>query len=267
MKSFDYQKPTSIKEAAKALSGEDALALAGGMTLLPSMKQRLMSCDTLVDLSAVPGISGTSRDGDRLAIGAMTRHADVATSELVKELIPGLAGMASHIGDQQVRHRGTIGGSISNNDPAADYPAALVALGAEVETSARVIPAEAFFVGMFETALEPGEVVTRVLFPIPDMAGYGKFASRASRYALAGVFAAKTGDAVRVAVTGARPCVFRALDIENALTKSFTPQALDRISLDAADVLSDMHAGSEYRANLVVVMAREAVEKALKFAG
>lgn len=267
MRSFDYQKPTTIEDALSVLSGEDAMVLAGGMTLLPSMKQRLISCETLVDLSAVPGLSGIAREGDRLAIGAMTCHADVAASDLVKETIPGLAALAAHIGDQQVRHRGTIGGSISNNDPAADYPAALVALGAEVETSTRIIPAEAFFTGMFETALEPGEIVTRVLFPVPDMAGYGKFASPASRYALAGVFVAKTGDVVRAAVTGAGPCVFRAPDIEEALNGSFTPEALERITLDGTEILSDMHADRDYRMNLVVVMARKAVETALKLAG
>ena len=267
MKSFDYQKPASLEEAVTALAGEETLVLAGGMTLLPSMKQRLISCETLVDLSGIPGLSGIARDGDRLAIGAMTRHADVASSPLVIELIPGLAALASHIGDQQVRYRGTIGGSISNNDPAADYPAALVALGAEVETSSRVIPAEDFFVGMFETALEPGEIVTRVLFPVPDMAGYGKFASPASRYALAGVFVVKTGDQVRAAVTGAGPCVFRAPDIEAALSKSFAPEVLDKVTLDVGEVISDMHADSDYRVNLVVVMAKKAVETALKLAG
>lgn len=265
MKSFEYKKPDMVEEALSALAGEDCLPLAGGMTLLPSMKQRLISCETLVDLGAIDALKGIRRDGDSLVIGAMTRHAEVAASPLVQDTIPGLAGLAAHIGDQQVRHRGTIGGSISNNDPAADYPAALVALGAEVQTSTRALPAEEFFVGMFETALEPGEIVLSVRFPIPELAGYGKFPSPASRYALAGVFVARTGAEVRVAVTGAAASVFRATVIEEALSRDFSAGALERVSIDGTDFLSDIHADQDYRVNLVNVMARKAVETALGF--
>jgi len=263
MRSFSYHKPETVDAAVALLAGEeDASAIAGGMTLLPTMKQRLAAPEKLVDLSGIAGMAGVSLDGDVVVIGAMTRHADVATSPVVQEKLPALAKLASRIGDQQVRHRGTIGGSISNNDPAADYPAAALALGAEVVTSKRTIPADDFFVAMFETALETGEIVTAVRFPVPDLAAYAKFANPASRYALAGVFVAKTGAAVRVAVTGAAPSVFRATDIEAALSASFDAAALERISIDASELMSDIHADNEYRANLVMVMARRAVSLA-----
>lgn len=263
MRSFSYHKPDTVDAAVALLADdENASAIAGGMTLLPTMKQRLAAPDTLVDLSAIAGMAGISLDGDVVVIGAMTRHADVAASPLVQEKLPALAKLASRIGDQQVRHRGTIGGSISNNDPAADYPAAVLGLGAEIVTSKRTIPADDFFVAMFETALEPGEIVTAVRFPLPDCAAYAKFANPASRYALAGVFVAKFGDAVRVAVTGAGPSVFRASDIEAALAANFDAAALERISIDASELMSDIHADNEYRANLVMVMARRAVSLA-----
>lgn len=263
MRSFSYHKPDTVDAAAALLADdENASAIAGGMTLLPTMKQRLAAPDILVDLSAIAGMAGISLDGDVVVIGAMTRHADVAASPLVQEKLPALAKLASRIGDQQVRHRGTIGGSISNNDPAADYPAAVLGLGAEIVTSKRTIPADDFFVDMFETALEPGEIVTAVRFPLPDCAAYAKFANPASRYALAGVFIAKFGDAVRVAVTGAGPSVFRASDIEAALAANFDAAALERISIDASELMSDIHADNEYRANLVMVMARRAVSLA-----
>jgi len=263
MRSFSYHKPDTVDAAVALLADdENASAIAGGMTLLPTMKQRLAAPDTLVDLSAIAGMAGISLDGDVVVIGAMTRHADVAASPLVQEKLPALAKLASRIGDQQVRHRGTIGGSISNNDPAADYPAAVLGLGAEIVTSKRTIPADDFFVAMFETALEPGEIVTAVRFPFPALAAYAKFANPASRYALAGVFVAKFDDAIRVAVTGAGPSVFRASDIEAALAANFDAAALERISIDASELMSDIHADNEYRANLVMVMARRAVSLA-----
>ncbi|MCI5076475.1 xanthine dehydrogenase family protein subunit M [Oricola sp.] len=264
MRSFNYHKPDTVDGVVSLLAGnENASVIAGGMTLLPTMKQRLAAPDDLVDISGVAGLAGVSMDGDMLVIGAMTRHADVAESEIVREKLPALAKLASRIGDQQVRHRGTIGGSISNNDPAADYPAAVLGLNAEIVTDKRTIPADEFFVAMFETALEPGEIVTAIRFPLPELAAYAKFPNPASRYAMAGVFVAKTGDGVRVAVTGAGPGVFRASDIEAALAESFDAGALDRISIDASELMSDIHADNEYRAHLVMVMARRAVGMAL----
>ncbi|PWW03785.1 carbon-monoxide dehydrogenase medium subunit [Hoeflea marina] len=264
MKPFAYHKPDSVSAAVALLAAHaNAVPLAGGMTLVPTMKQRLAGPDHIVDLSGIAGLSGVSMDGGTLVIGASTRHADVASSELVLAKLPALARLAGRIGDQQVRHRGTIGGSIANNDPAADYPAAVLALGADIVTDRRSIRADDFFIDMFETALEPGEIVTSVRFPLPDAAAYCKFANPASRYALAGVFVAKTGDAVRVAVTGAASAVFRAGDIETALSESFEPSALERISIDASGLMADIHADSEYRAQLVMVMARRAVAMAL----
>jgi carbon-monoxide dehydrogenase medium subunit len=267
MKSFDFHRPKTIADTVTILSLNDMTRpLAGGMTLLPTMKQRLAAPEALVDLSSLDGLKGIAVDGDRLVIGAMTRHAEVASSSLVGEKIPGLARLAARIGDQQVRHRGTIGGSVANNDPAADYPAAILALGADIVTDKRVIAADDFFLDMFETALAPGEIITGFSIPIAELAAYAKFGNPASRYALAGVFVAKTNIGIRVAVTGAAPSVFRAPDIENALTKSFSPQALERISIDATGLNADMHADREYRANLVMVMARRAVALALDLA-
>lgn len=260
MRAFEYHKATSIADAVAILSAsEGARPLAGGMTLLPTMKQRLSTPDTIVDLAGIPDMKGISLEGDTLVIGALARHVDVASSVLVREKIPALAKLASRIGDQQVRNRGTIGGSVANNDPAADYPAAILALGAEVVTDKRTIAAEDFFVDMFETALEPGEIVVGFRIPVPKRAGYAKFPNPASRYAIAGVFVADTASGVRVGVTGARSSVFRPADIENALAASFSAESLDRISIDATDLISDMHADREYRANLVMVMARRAV--------
>jgi aerobic carbon-monoxide dehydrogenase medium subunit len=267
MKAFSFEKPDSVEAAVAALGAEDTLPLAGGMTLIPTLKQRLADCAAVIDLSGIADLSGITLDGETLVIGAMTRHAEVAGSDVVKKAIPALARLASRIGDQQVRHRGTIGGSVANNDPAADYPSAVLALGADIVTSKRTIAADDFFLGMFETALEPGEIIVAFRFPVPDLAGYAKFASPASRYALAGVFVAKTGGAVRAVVTGAGPSVFHATDIENALSKDFAPHALDRISVDSTDFMSDIHADKEYRAHLAVVMAKRAVAAALAEGG
>jgi carbon-monoxide dehydrogenase medium subunit len=229
------------------------------MTLIPTLKQRLARPSDLVDLAAIPSLRGVTDAGDALVIGAMTRHGEVHNSPVVKQAIPALAAMAGLIGDPAVRNRGTIGGSISNNDPAADYPAALVALAATVHTAKREIAAENFFTGMFETALEPSEIVTAVRFPKPQAACYQKFRNPASRYAIVGVFVARTGSGVRVAVTGAGPCVFRVPEMEAALTRSFTPDAIKDITIPDDGLNSDIHASAEYRAHLVGVMARRSV--------
>jgi len=233
------------------------------MTLLPTMKQRLASPTTIVDLAALPGLTGITVDGGSVTIGAMTTHAAVADSAAIRAVIPALGTLAGLIGDPQVRHRGTIGGSVANADPAADYPAAVLGLGATIVTDRREIAADIFFTAMFQTALQPGEIIVAVRFPIPDAAGYAKFKSQASRYALVGAFVARFGSSVRVAITGAGPVVFRSKDIEDALAANFSPQALARISIAPSGLSSDIHADNEYRAHLVVVMARRAVEQAL----
>jgi aerobic carbon-monoxide dehydrogenase medium subunit len=260
MYDFNYQAPTSLAEALAAiLSAEDGKLLAGGMTLIPTLKQRLAQPSDLVDLARLPELKGISRDAGSVTIGAMVTHAAVAASEDVQAAIPALASLAGHIGDAQVRHRGTLGGSICNNDPAADYPSALVALGATVKTNSRELPAEEFFTGMFETALDPGEIVISVTFPIPEKAGYMKFPNPASRYAVVGVFVARTAEGVRVAVTGAGPAVFRLPAFEQALAANFAPDAVAGLEIGADDLNTDIHASAEYRAHLVTVMAKRAV--------
>jgi carbon-monoxide dehydrogenase medium subunit len=260
MYAFQYHRPTSLAEAQKLLEkAADGRFLAGGMTLIPTLKQRLASPSDLVDLGAIPEIRGIKVDGKSVRIGAMTPHAAVAHSAEVRKAIPALAALADGIGDPQVRNRGTIGGSIANNDPAADYPGAVVALNATVHTSRRTIAADEFFKGMFETALESGEILTAVSFPVPEKAAYAKFPNPASRYALVGVFVAKTAGGVRVAVTGAGPCVFRATDLEKALTANFSADALKGVKIAADDLNSDIHAAADYRAHLIGVMARRAV--------
>jgi carbon-monoxide dehydrogenase medium subunit len=263
MYQFTYHRPKSLEEAAKIFSGAgEPRFLAGGQTLLPTMKQRLNAPTDVIDLSGVPGLAGVSREGNALAIGAMTRHADVATSAEAKKSIPALAHLAEGIGDPLVRHMGTIGGSLANNDPAADYPAAVLGLGATIHTTKRQIAADSFFKGMFETALEPGEIVTKIVLPVPEKAGYVKFPNPASRYAMVGVFVSKTGGNVRVAVTGAGPVVFRSSSMEAALAKSFTPDAVASIKIPAIGLNSDLHGSAEYRAHLVTVMAKRAVAAA-----
>ena len=260
MYEFNYHKPTSLDDIASLLgANEEAKLVAGGMTLIPTLKQRLAKPSDLVDLGAIPSLRGITDAGDAIVIGAMTRHAEVNRSPVVKQGIPALAATAGMIGDPAVRNRGTIGGSISNNDPAADYPAALVALGATVHTTKREIPAENFFTGIFETALEPAEIVTAVRFPKPQAACYQKFKNPASRYAIVGVFVVRTGGGVRVAVTGAGPSVFRVPEMEVALAKSFSPDAIKDITIPDDGLNSDIHASAEYRAHLVGVMARRAV--------
>jgi len=260
MYEFNYHKPTSLDEVANLLgANEEAKLVAGGMTLIPTLKLRLAKPSDLVDLAAIASLRGITDAGDALVIGAMTRHAEVERSPVVKQAIPALAAMAGMIGDPAVRNRGTIGGSISNNDPAADYPAALVALGATVQTTKRQIGAEDFFTGIFETALEPGEIVTAVRFPKTQSACYQKFRNPASRYAIVGVFVARTPGGVRVAVTGAGSCVFRVPAMEAALAQSFAPDAIKDITIPDDGLNSDIHASAEYRAHLVGVMARRAV--------
>jgi carbon-monoxide dehydrogenase medium subunit len=261
MYNFNYHQAKSVDEASKLVSGaEEGKLMAGGMTLIPTLKQRLAKPSDVVDLGKIADLKGIKKDGNNIVIGAMTRHFDVANSDVVKSAIPGLAGLASHIGDPAVRNRGTIGGSIANNDPAADYPSAVVALNATVITNKRKIAADDFFKGLFETALEPGELITAVSFPIPDKSHYMKFPNPASRYAIVGVYVAKTGGNVRVAVTGAGAVVFRQKDMEAALTKNFSPDAIKDIKQKDSGLNSDIHASAEYRAHLVNVMARRAVQ-------
>ena len=265
MRSFAFHRPSTLYEMSALLDGvADSLPLAGGMTLLPTIKQRLAAPAALVDLSKIPQMFGITVTGDVLTIGAMTRHVDVAESADVCGKVPMLAGLAAGIGDPAVRNRGTIGGSVANNDPSADYPAAVLALDAIVVTDRREIAADAFFKGLFTTALEPDEIITAVRFPIPSAGGYAKFKSPASRYALVGVCVARQAGKVRVAVTGAGPGVFRVGAMEAALENAFTPDAIAAIKVSSENLSSDIHADAEYRAHLVTVMAKKAVAAALQ---
>ena len=260
MYSTKYVKARDIDDAVKALkSADDGKFLAGGMTLIPTLKQRLANPDCLVDLSAC-GLSSIDDEGGAIQIGAMTRHVDVAESALVQKAIPALAHLAAHIGDRQVRNRGTIGGSLANNDPAACYPAALLALGGTVHTQTRSIAAEDYFDGMFDTALEEDEIIRAVTMPKPEKAAYVKFPNPASRYAMVGVFVAKFADGVRVAVTGAgEDGVFRAHDLEAALDANFSADAIADGMVSADGLMSDIHASADYRAHLIGEMTRRAV--------
>jgi carbon-monoxide dehydrogenase medium subunit len=263
MYEFQYHRPASIDEASRILAGnEEAKILAGGMTLLPTMKMRLAQPSDLVDLSGIDSLRGIKKDGGAIEIGAMTPHADVAASELVNTEIPALADLAGQVGDAQVRNRGTIGGSLSNSDPSSDYPAAVLGLNAVIKTDRREIAADDFFKGLFETALEQNEIVTAVRFPGPRRAAYAKFPNPASRYAVVGVMVAEMSDGIRAAVTGAGACAFRATGIEAALAEDFSVAALDGITIAADDLNDDLHASSDYRAHLVVVMAKRAVAAA-----
>jgi carbon-monoxide dehydrogenase medium subunit len=264
MYSVTYHRASSVADAVKlAKQGEDAKFLSGGMTLLPAMKTRLAAPSDLVDLGHIADMKGIKVSGKNVTIGAGTTHAEVASNEKLRAACPAVSDLASHIGDPAVRHRGTIGGSIANNDPAADYPAALLALDATVVTNKREIAAAKFFTGLFETALKDGEIVTAVRFSAPAQAGYEKFRNPASRYAMTGVFVAKGKDGVRVAVTGAgEDGVFRSKEIEAALSKKFDASALEGVTVPAKNLMSDIHASAHYRAALVVVMAKRAVTKA-----
>ena len=264
MYAFTFQRPSTVRQAANLLAkSEDAKLLAGGQTLIPTMKQRLASPATLVDLSQVEGMSGIELRGRSLVIGAMTRHAEVADSPAVQEHLPALAELASDIGDPHVRNMGTIGGSLANNDPNADYPAAALGLGATIITNKRRVAADDYFKGMFETALEDDEIITKVMFPLAKKAAYVKFPNPASRYALVGVFVSKRGPEIRVAVTGAGANgVFRMRAFEEALQRRFGPKSLDGLSVPATGLNSDIHGTAEYRAHLIGVLARRAVAKA-----
>jgi carbon-monoxide dehydrogenase medium subunit len=264
MPSVTYHRPASIAEAAKLAAGnDDARFLAGGQSVLPSMRLGLLAPSAFVDLGNIAELKGIRVDGKNLVIGAMTSHANVAESRDVQGRIPALAELAAGIGDRQVRNRGTLGGSIANSDPAADYPAAVLGLGATVRTNARTLAADDFFKGLFETALKPGEIIAAVTFPVPDRAAYVKFAQPASRFALVGVFVAQFGKSVRVAVTGAGACAFRVRALEEALAKRFAPEACDGIEVPSTSLNSDIHGSAEYRAHLITVLARRAVARAL----
>ena len=261
---FEYQKPSDVKSAVQAANGSgENKYIAGGMTLLPTLKLRLARPDRLVDLGGLADLAGIRIERDHANIGAMTRHADVAYSVELRRAMPALAALAGGIGDPLVRNRGTMGGSVANNDPAADYPSAVLALGATVVTDRREISADAFFTGMFSTALESGELITRIRFPIPKRAAYVKFPNPASRYAMVGVFVAETAAGIRVAVTGAGACVYRLAAFEAALAKRFAPEALDGLTVPSDGLNQDLHGSAEYRASLVPVIAKRAVAAAL----
>lgn len=263
MYAFTFERPASVADATRAAAAGGAKVLAGGQTLLASMKLRLANPETLVDLGGIAELAGIRREGNALVIGAMTRHADVAASADVKSALPALAELAGGIGDRQVRAMGTIGGSLANNDPAACYPAGVLALNATVQTTKRKIAADDFFQGLFATALEDGELITGVSFPQARKAAYIKFKQPASRFALIGVFVAQTDSGVRVAVTGGGSGVFRHAGLEQALAKSFTPEAAATVKVDPGELSSDLHASAAYRANLVSVLTQRAVAKAL----
>jgi aerobic carbon-monoxide dehydrogenase medium subunit len=264
MYEFKFSRPATVRQAANLLAKtEDAKLIAGGHTLVPVMKQRLARPAQLIDLSKVEGLDTIEMKGRSLVIGAMARHASVAASEVVKANLPALANLASMIGDPAVRHMGTIGGSLANNDPTADYPAAVMALDATIVTNKRKLKPEEFFQGLFTTALAPDEIITRVQFPLAKKAAYIKFRNQASRYALVGVFVAKRPSEVRVAVTGAGgDGVFRVTQFEEALKKRFNPKSLDGLTVSADGLNSDLHGSAEYRAHLIGVLARRAVEAA-----
>lgn len=256
MYNFEFTNPKTVEDAVKAMAADGAQALGGGQTLLPTMKQRLASPEVLVSMTAIDGMSGIGVNGGAVTLGGATTHAEVAADESY----PALARLAGGIGDPAVRNRGTIGGSLANNDPAACYPAAALGSGATITTNKRDITADAFFQGLFETALDEGEIITSVSFPIPEKANYQKFVQPASRFALVGVFVAKTADGVRVAVTGAsNDGVYRWSQAEAALDADFSASALEGMSESPDDLIADLHGSSEYRAHLIGVLTRRAV--------
>lgn len=262
MYEFLYHRPSSLDAVNEILEANDeAKIVAGGMTLIPTMKMRLARPSDLIDLSAVAGLSDIKDTGDSIEIGAMARHADVAANADIRSAIPALADLADCIGDPQVRNRGTLGGSVANSDPAADYPAAVLALNAVIRTNRREIAADDYFKGLFETALEANELLVSISFPKPARAAYAKFPNPASRYAVVGVMVAETSSGIRVAVTGAGGCAFRASEMEAALQNDFSAAAIAGIEMDAADLNSDLHASAEYRAHLIGVMAKRAVQQ------
>jgi len=264
MHAFKYHRPSKANDAAALAAKGEAKLLAGGQSLVQAMKLRLAAPSDLVDLGAIKELAGIKADGKAVVIGAMTRHAEVAESADVKKAIPALAALAGMIGDRQVRNMGTLGGSLANSDPAADYPAAVLGLNATITTTKGTHAADKFFKGLYETALMPGEIITSVSFPVPKRAAYVKFKNQASRFAIVGVFVADTGSGVRVAVTGAGPCVLRLAEMEKALGAKFAPESVANLKVKADGLNSDLHASAEYRAHLITVMAKRAVEAALK---
>ncbi|MFT8242488.1 FAD binding domain-containing protein [Roseomonas sp. BN140053] len=262
MYDFSYHKPATIADAVALLADPEARPVSGGQTLLPALKHRLDRPAALVDLSGIAELKGIRREGNEIVIGAMTRHNDIATSPEVMAAIPALAKMAGNLGDTQVRNRGTMGGSLANNDPAADYPSAALALGATFVTDRRRIEADEFFQGMFTTALEPGELLVSIRFPIPEKAGYAKMRNPASRYVMTGVFVAKGPKGLRVVVNGAGPGVFRQAEMEAALAANWSAEAVAGIKQSPDDLNSDIHGSAEYRAHLVTVMAKRALAEA-----
>ena len=265
MYAFTFHRPQTVRQAAGIIAkNEDAKLLAGGQTLLPTMKLRLAGPPQIIDMTLIEGLSGIEMSGRSLTIGAMTTHNEVNTSPVVQQAAPVLAKLAGLIGDPAVRHRGTIGGSVANNDPNADYPAACLGLGATIVTNKRRVKADEFFTGMFSTVLEPTEIITKVIFPLPKKAAYQKFRNQASRFALVGVFVSKRGSDIRVAVTGAGSNgVFRVKSFEEALKKRFSPKSLEGLTIPADGMNSDIHGSAEYRAHLVGVLARRAVAEAI----
>jgi carbon-monoxide dehydrogenase medium subunit len=263
MYDFAYHKPSSVADAVKLLSADpEARPISGGQTLLPALKHRLNRPTSLVDLSGIAELKGIKREGDKITVGALARHIEVQDNPDIKAAIPALAYMATVIGDIQVRNRGTMGGSVANNDPAADYPAAVLALDATLVTDKRRIASDDFFQGMFTTALEPGELLVAIEFPVPEKSGYAKMRNPASRYVMAGVFVAKTKGGVRVVVNGAGPGVFRQTEMERALAANWSPDAVAGIKQPAEGLNGDIHGSAEYRAHLVTVMAKRAVAEA-----
>ncbi len=261
MKTFNYHSAKDVKEATK-LSSSSSAFLAGGMTTIPSMKLGLASYKDIIDIKKISRLSGIKVSGKSVTIGATTKHTEVANSKDVKKAIPSLAALAEGIGDPQVRNRGTIGGSIANNDPAADYPSACLALNAIIHTSKRKIQADKFFKGMFETDLKKGELIEAIEFKVPDKSSYVKFPNPASRYAIVGIYVAKLKKEVRVAVTGVESCVFRCKKLEGVLSGDFSPSSIDKISISSKGFNADIHASAGYRANLIVVLAKKAVTNA-----
>ena len=264
MHAFNYHRPSKVNDAAALAAKGEAKLLAGGQSLVQAMKLRLASPSDIVDLGTIKELTGIKVDGKTVTIGAMTRHAEVAGSADVKKAIPALAALAGMIGDRQVRNMGTLGGALANSDPAADYPAAVLGLGATITTTKGTHAADKFFKGLYETALMPGEIITSVSFPVPKRAAYTKFKNPASRFAIVGVFVADMGNGVRVAVTGAGPCALRLAEMEKALAAKFAPESVAGLKIKADGLNSDLHASAEYRAHLITVMAKRAVEAALK---
>ncbi len=261
MYAFNYERPADLA-AAQALLAAGGNALAGGQTMIAAMKQRLQQPETVVDLGGISSLVGIRKEGNNLVIGAMTRHQDVADNAEVRQHIPALAALADGIGDKQIRTLGTLGGSVANNDPAACYPSAVLALGATVHTDKRTIAADDFFQGLYTTALEAGELITAISFPIPQKAAYAKFRQPASRFALVGVFVAQTATGARVAITGAGNGVFRHAGLEAALSANFAPEAATQVAIDASDLNADLHASAAYRAHLITVQTQRAVKQA-----